>query len=43
MGIGMVVILNVKDVKRAQMVLKTQGLRSWPIGEVVPGEKVTMV
>ncbi|UCH12478.1 MAG: phosphoribosylformylglycinamidine cyclo-ligase [Candidatus Omnitrophota bacterium] len=38
MGIGMVVVLSAKDVKKAQARLKKFNMKSWAIGEVVKGK-----
>jgi len=38
MGIGMVVVISARDLKKAQSVLKAQGMRSWAIGKVVKGD-----
>ncbi len=39
MGIGMVVVLSAKDVKKAQARLKKFNMKSWAIGEVVRGNR----
>jgi len=37
MGIGMIVVISPKEIKRAQEVLSTFKIRSWPVGEIVKG------
>ncbi|MBE3577486.1 MAG: phosphoribosylformylglycinamidine cyclo-ligase [Limnochordales bacterium] len=39
LGIGMVVILPPGEVDRARAILAESGVTSWPVGEVVSGEK----
>ena len=39
LGIGMVVILPAGEVERAQTLLAETGVTSWPVGEVVAGDK----
>ncbi|MBN1354112.1 MAG: phosphoribosylformylglycinamidine cyclo-ligase [Candidatus Omnitrophica bacterium] len=40
MGIGMVMIMHRKEILKAKDYLfKKHGLRSWPIGEIIPGKK----
>ncbi|HOE68667.1 MAG TPA: phosphoribosylformylglycinamidine cyclo-ligase [Candidatus Omnitrophota bacterium] len=43
MGIGMTLILGTRDVTKAQALLKTFRLKSWPIGKIVKGHKVEVV
>jgi len=40
MGIGMTIVLDRSNVKKAQAVLKKWGVRSWLIGEVVTGKGI---
>ncbi len=37
MGIGMVLVIGKKDVKRAHDAIKISGLKSWTIGEIIKG------
>lgn len=39
MGIGMVVVISPKDVKKAQNLLSAFKIRSWVIGEIVKGDR----
>lgn len=39
LGIGMVVILPAGEAERAQAILAETGVTSWPVGEVVSGDK----
>ena len=43
MGIGMVVILDSKQVKRAQKILKGFKLNSWLIGKILRGNGVHVI
>lgn len=43
MGIGMVVVLEPRQVQRAQAVLKTFRLQSWPIGKIIKGQEVKII
>ena len=39
MGIGMVVVVSPKDVKKAQALLRKDKLASWVIGDIVKGKQ----
>jgi len=43
MGVGMVLILDADQVSRAQAVLKTFRLESWPIGKIIKGNTVEVL
>jgi phosphoribosylformylglycinamidine cyclo-ligase len=43
MGIGMVAIVDPKDVLRAQRILRRFGVPSWPIGAVISGREVEIL
>ncbi|MFH1782953.1 MAG: phosphoribosylformylglycinamidine cyclo-ligase [Candidatus Omnitrophota bacterium] len=38
MGVGFVLVVDKKDVKKAHALIKRSGLRSWTIGEVIKGK-----
>lgn len=43
MGIGMVVIVDKKDVKKTHDSIKQSGLKSWTIGEVIKGNREVII
>jgi phosphoribosylformylglycinamidine cyclo-ligase len=43
MGIGMILALSPKDVKGAQKILSRNKIKSWVIGEVIRGNKKTII
>ena len=43
LGIGMIVVLKSRFLKKAQKILKQMKINSWPIGEITPGAGVRWV
>ena len=43
MGIGMVVVVSKKDVKKSQDIIKKSGLKSWKIGKIIKGKKEVII
>lgn len=43
MGIGMVLVVDKKDVEKTHRVIRTLGLRSWTIGEIIKGKEEVII
>ncbi|MFC1667068.1 phosphoribosylformylglycinamidine cyclo-ligase [Candidatus Omnitrophota bacterium] len=43
MGIGMTLVVNKKDVKKTHGIIKSSGLKSWTIGEIIKGKSGVII
>ncbi|MBU0758943.1 MAG: phosphoribosylformylglycinamidine cyclo-ligase [Candidatus Omnitrophica bacterium] len=43
MGVGMALVVNKKDVEKARMAIKSSGLKSWTIGEIIKGDREVVI